>query len=232
MGDEMERANSIAQAAFFWIGALTLIFGPALAYWLTKDTMLATLVLFGAAAAVFVGRFESFVEFAFGPLKAKMRQTIAEANATLDQLREIAVMSASAALTDIMAGGFSGSMSQARRLDVHDDIVASLQRIGVSEDTMRRVKKEWDKGIEFIYSRGIGEMVFSELEQPQRAEVARAWSELGDFSEWRAPTPQQIEKLCERFSHKLSAQVAAALDDYRHFLRTGEIREREKFVRY
>jgi hypothetical protein len=44
-----------------------------------------------------------------------MRETLAEANATVDQVRNVGIALARVVLTDMMSGGFTGGISNARR---------------------------------------------------------------------------------------------------------------------
>ncbi len=189
-------------------------------------------MLLGAGAAIFVGRFESFVEVTFGPLKAKMKQTIAEANATLDQLKEIAAMSASAMLTDAMGSNFWDGMTVSRMLSIYDSIIRSLRKIEVSETQMQEVTKEWNKGVALLYQRGLHEKALLELPQDKAQNFISQWTARNDIPEWQAITPNQIEALFAEFQVTPSEGMKTALGHYRHFLQTGEIRNREEFVSY
>ena len=59
----------------------------------------------------FMARIDDLTELSLGPVKAKMRETIKEAYATIEELRNVAAISAKAILTDIMAGTFMGGMN-------------------------------------------------------------------------------------------------------------------------
>ena len=60
--------------------------------------------------------------------------------------------------------------------------------------------------------------------------IRSAYDALTKFDEWQAATPDELETFVNK--HKLNtAETADVIDDYRHFLRTKEIRRRDEFAR-
>jgi hypothetical protein len=180
----------------------------------------------------FMAKFNDLSEFSLGPLKAKMRETIAEANATLDQLRSVATSMARATLTDMMAGSFMAGMSLATRLQLHDALMIQLRELGVSEKERDLAAVEWRKGICVIYQRIIGNLVARDVRTVDAEKYGRLAKELNamvDMNTWTAPTPTQLRSFLEVHS-LITAELADWLGDYQHFLDTGEIRRRSLFA--
>ena len=68
---------------------------------------------------------------AFGPLRAKLRKTITEAEATLKQLRSVAAAATKAALADSMSANFMAGLTLKSRLQLRDELMRALDEIGV-----------------------------------------------------------------------------------------------------
>ncbi len=50
-----------------------------------------------------------------------------------------------------------------------------------------------------------------------------------EFEQWKAPTPAEMTTYLESVGC-LTDEISEWIDDYRHFLETGEISRREVFV--
>jgi hypothetical protein len=181
-----------------------------------------------------MAKFDDLSEFSLGPLKAKMKETIAAANATLDQLRAVATSMTTATLTDMMAGNFMAGMSLAARLDLHDALMNQLGELGVSEEERSRAAAQWRKGICVIYHRIIGNTIArdgeSSLDPERYNPLFRELNDMVDMTTWTAPTAARLRGFCE--THNLfTTEVSGWIEDYQHFLDTGEIRRRSVFAK-
>lgn len=160
-----------------------------------------------------------------------MREVIYEANATIDQLREVATTIARAQLTDLMAGNFMSGITLGKRMDIHDEVLAALDKLGVSAEQRSRAEAEWRRGIAVTYHRIIGaEMVETaktlNLAHPQ---IAKAFEETLDFDQWSVQEPARMEQFCKEHGVD-SPEVWAWIADFSHFLSANEVRRREQFV--
>ena len=197
--------KSKAMTFLFWCGTLFTLFVPLGIAIITKNANASWLSALCGAFVIIVAKLDNIAELSLGPLKAKMRETIQEALATLEQLREIAATSAKATLTDSMAGNFMKGTTLENRLDLHDEIVKSLISIGVSKQQIEEATKMWNKGVGIIYHRGIRVALEGRkkpnLVNTQASDEVRAASneflELIEFDKWKAPTPDEIEKFID-----------------------------------
>jgi hypothetical protein len=228
----MEDSKSRSMVVLFWVAIgftatmptiIGLLGGPANVVW-------ASLVC--GAFITFISKADGLAELSLGPLKAKMKETIQEASATVGQLRELATTMASAMLTDIMAGEFLSSMPLAKRLQLHDALLAQLDALGLSPEQRRRAEAEWVKGVGLIYNR----IIRDHLRDAAQRQVApghvegcmRRLSEIQNFSTWLVPGPEELKRFC-KIERIESDAVMKWIDDYDHFSRTNEIRHREEF---
>jgi hypothetical protein len=223
--------QNLGMTVLFWIGIAFTALVP-ITIGLTGGSASTTWVAALCGAFItFMAKLKDLTELSLGPVRAKMRETIAEANATVEQLREVATTLVSAMLTDMMAGNFMSGMTLGVRLELRDQVMSSLRRIGVSEDQLSRAEAEWRKGIGVTYHRIVAKAI-------QRAAgdgkhdpaLATEFQELLDFPTWSAPRPVEMESFARKRG-VLTEDVQGWIADYRHFLDTNEIRRRGEFER-
>ena len=168
-----------------------------------------------------------------------MRETIQQANATIEQVQRIARNISETTLTALMAGnfGFTDGLNLESRLDLHDRLVQSLKEIGIPDKDISELDAKWKQGIGVIYHRAIAPLI-DDREEPHRInpnateeqeKVRAGWDELLEFEQWKAPTPAEMTIYLESVGF-LTDEINEWIDDYRHFVETGEINRREVFV--
>ncbi|MBS0538953.1 MAG: hypothetical protein JSR47_09370 [Proteobacteria bacterium] len=153
----------------FVMGILMITIGTPLFAFLGKNAA-ASCVLVAGIVAVLVGRLHLVEELALGPLKARLRASIDEANATTQQLRSVAIALAEASLTDLMSGNFFDGMSLHRRFEMRDIIVKSLVELGLTQSDIQNASRTWNKGIQVTYHRAIRNAFPKEIDQKARDE--------------------------------------------------------------
>jgi len=190
------------------------------------------------AFVTFMSKIESLAELSLGPVKAKMKETIREATASIENLQKVATVTSKATLTDLMAGGFMGGMRLEKRLELHDEVIESLKEIGASQEQLAEAESDWKKGIAIVYHRAIRKAV-EERKHPNRVnpEASEAQKNAGkeikdllDFENWAVPSPHQIKVILKKYNID-STQVNKWIEDYDHFLKTNDIRNREEFIK-
>ena len=221
----------------FWFGIAFTLIAPIVIGTILHDHTTAWIAALCGAFVTFMAKLESVAELSLGPVKAKLRAKIEEASATIDQLRKVAVATIEASLTDSMAGSFMGGTTFRQRLELHDKLIRTLTDIGASSSEIAAAKSEWDKGIAIIYHRAIKTAV-ENRESPNRinpdaSEQQKAagteLQDLLDFDSWAVPTPDQMRTVMKKHN-VLSGDAETWVNDYEHFLESGEIRRREEFV--
>ncbi|SBW11257.1 conserved hypothetical protein [uncultured Alphaproteobacteria bacterium] len=193
------------------------------------DTSTAWIAALCGAFVTIVSRFDDLTKVSLGPLKAEMREAINEANATIEQLREVATTITDATLTDLSAGMFWGGLSTKSRLDYHPKMIASLQKIGASQEQIDRAEAGWRNAIGILYLNHITKA--AEAAAPNASAFTPARGELRNaFKDSVAPAPSALEQVLS--SHSLtSPEIKQWLDDYHHFLATKEIRRYDEFAK-
>jgi len=220
----------------FWGGVIFTLAAPLFIGIFYKDTNTTWVAALCGAFVTFMARIDDITEISLGPVKAKMRETIKEAYVTIEELRNVAAISAKAILTDIMAGTFVGGMNLKTRLSLHDQIITSLKEIKASENAIKDAEEMWLKGIRIIYLNiikasleGRDKLSKSDIKtSPENLEASRELNKMLCFEKWQTPSPDEIESFIEGkviMTEKLSEWIS----DYRHFMGTGLIRRREDF---
>ncbi|MGF6637259.1 hypothetical protein [Paraburkholderia sp. MM6662-R1] len=221
----------------FWIGAVLTLLAPPSIVLSTANTQAAWITAVCCLAFTLLTRAEDLAELSLGPLKAKMREQVREAAATVAELKAVAASAAAANLTILMSGNFMGGASLRSRLELFDRIVSSLREVGFTEDELHAITSDWRKGMGLIYHRAISTCVLgrtsasdhSNAASPEQRRIADAFQELCIFERWEVPSPEEMRRfLAER--RVIGDAVNAWIDDYRHYLDTGEIRRRDVFV--
>ena len=222
----------------FWCSVIFTLVVPLVIGIGFKDPSTSWVAALCGAFVTFIAKFDALAELSLGPVKARMKEQIAEAAATLEQLREVATATSRATLTDLMAGGFMGSMSLKKRFELHDNIISSLKKIGAGAEQIEQAETEWKKGVSVIYHRAIKKCV--ELrEEPSQVNIyapepnKKAGQEIQDlleFESWSTPTPHQIKTVLKKYEISVTS-ADEWLNDYQHFLNTNEIRRKEGFIK-
>jgi hypothetical protein len=217
-------------------GAFTLA-APLLVGIYTREVGLATVAAVCGAFVTLLAKIDDLVELSLGPVKARMRETIQQAAATVEQLQKIAVVSTRAQLTALMSASFMHGANMEQRLAIRGQLIDELEALGISKGDIASVETEWRKGVGIIYHRYVREYLAGMKEHPEvrYPEEARkaAYSEIDGlmhFPTWSAATPEQIKAVLDRHGIAPTSGLAEWLADYRHFLNTGEIRNTDKFA--
>jgi hypothetical protein len=226
-----KNQRGLAMKALFGIGLLYSVVVPFIVLYITQNESYVWMSLLVGVFITITSRFNELVEFSLGPLKAKMKEKIAQTEATLEQLRKVGVSTSGAILTSIMAENFSGGTTFRRRKELHDKIIKMLGGIGANEKEIQEAESDWIKGISVIYYREITWRVklqknINTINSAAPEENKAAGNELDlllDFKNWLVPSPDKITEILSKNSIDIE-KVNILLKDYEWFLNKNEIR--------
>ncbi|HCE4642747.1 TPA: hypothetical protein NGT82_004635 [Vibrio parahaemolyticus] len=221
----------------FWLGVLFTLCAPIVIGIHFNDTSTSWVAALSGAFVTFVAKLPEIAELSLGPVKARMRDKIEEASVTITQLKKIAVSNSEATLSDLIAGSFMGGMSQAKRLEIHSNVMNALKEIGADKAELEFVERDWKKGISIIYLRAIKSAVEGREKAHQINSAATdaqksASAELdilSDFDTWTSPTACQTRKVIEKYGIN-SEEVEYWIAEYKYFEDHGYIRDKERFA--
>jgi hypothetical protein len=224
--------------ALFWIGVIFTLVAPVIIGICFKDASTSWVAALCGAFIAFVSKLDEISELSLGPVKAKMKEKIEEAEKVLQQLRESATVNAHSTLTDLGAGSMMGGMRTDRRLEIHNNIISNLREIGCSEEQVAWAERDWKKVMNIYYCNFIKQLV-EERTSPHtvnpnasenRKQAHKELKELEDFGKWEMPSPNQIRSVLSRHSVQDEA-VDGWVEDYEHYLNTNEIRRVDEFIK-
>ena len=222
----------------FWVGLLFTLIAPVFIGIYYENESTSWVAALCGAFITFMAKIDDLAELSLGPVKARMKEKIEEANATIEQLRDIAASTTGATLTDMMAGRFMGGMSFSKMLNIHDSLTESLHSIGIPPEKISEIENDWRKGISIIYYNAIQGAVERREKKgqinPNATDEEKATigelKELLEFETWTVPAPGIIRKVLIR--HNIENDIASLwIEDYEHFLNNNEIRRRDEFVK-
>jgi hypothetical protein len=220
--------DRIGKILHLWFGIIFTASAPALVGLMFQDFNVAWLSALCGAVIILTAKVDALAELSLGPLQAKMQATIAEATATIVQLREIATSMATVVLSDLMAGQFLWGMSSAKRHELHDELIADLKRLGASQNQLDRAQVEWWKGIGVMYHNKLGHDLLNRAvaagktgQEPRLC--AEEFGKLINAKTRSVAPPDDYEEFFKRHN-LLSPEVEASINDYRHFVATKGVR--------
>ena len=202
-----------------------------------KPTEMGIVVLVGAIVLAFLN-IDKIQRFKGAGFEAEMKRAVEEANATIEQLREVAATASEAILTDLMAGNFMSGTTLEKRLELHDQLMGNLRDIGASEKQIEKADEMWEKGIAIIFHRGI-RVVLEGRENPHQIntkaeeyvlQASREFQELLKFEEWKTPPSDELREFVNS-KGVMNPKVDELLKDYSEFEKSGTFRRRDVFVK-
>ena len=225
-------------------GKLITIIGSLLALCLTvmfgvmgKPTEMGIIVVAGAIALAFLN-IDKIQKFKGAGFEAEMKRAVEEANATIEQLREVAATSSEVILTDLMGGNFMSGTTLEKRLDLHDQLIGNLKDIGASKKQIENADEMWKRGIGIIFHRGI-RSALEDREHPNRIntkaekhvlEASKEFQDLLKFEEWKVQSSDEFREFINR-KDVMNPEVDELLKDYSKFVESGKFRRRDVFVK-
>lgn len=222
------------KTALFWFAVAFTFAAPVIIGLKFENSTTSWVAALCGGFLVLIARLDDIAELSLGPLKAKMRKTIAQAVATTEQLRDVATASARATLSTLISDHFLGGMKLARRFELHDSVISSLDQIGASEQQKLTADSEWQNGVTVIYHSKIGNAFqkVAEKEGKLGAEwnaIAEEWGSLFDEANWKAAEPAKMRSFLKN-KDLLGPDVEKWLKDYEEFVKTGVVPDLHNLV--
>lgn len=234
----MSESNSTARpklATWAWGAAC---FGVVLDAILVATNTIKTeqgwLVLAAAGVLALASQIDRLTELSGLGVSAKLREKIAEADATIQDAREIFATLSRAILTDLIAGDFMSGMGTQRRLDLHDEVMRELRDAKLTRSQLERAEAGWKGGMEMMFNRLFRRLLderlaASAMPKEDQGKVSAEFRKLLDFDQWMAGSPTDYRQLFER-AGLLDAEVLGWVSDFQHYRDTAELRRRDAFL--
>jgi len=237
--------TALPRACVSVVGVLLIIgVAPALLWFRQDEGAALTMAALGIAAFLLV-RIDEVAELSLGPLKARMKETIAQANATIDQLRTVTLQLSRATLAALISTGLNdnmmgsdfanNSMTLEQRLASQDRVISSLEEIGATKDQIADATQHWRRGIGIIYHRILARAIRDAMLAASAAQPAQPnkpiipFQPLLNYPNWQGASPKEMEEFCRQHA-VLTPNIQQWIEDYRYFLDTGTIRRRNEFA--
>ncbi len=229
-------ATTVAKRVLFWIGLVFTLTAPLYSQLQLHDSTAAWIGLLCGAFVTLMAKYDEIAEFSFGPVKARMKETLSEAAATIKQLQQVALSQSTATLTDMMAGSFMGGTTFQTKIGLHDNLLAKLREIGLDETEIRQADEMWRRGMGVNYHREIRNALegrtnpnqYNMNASPELRAACEDFQKMLDFPRWMAPSADEMESFIER-KQFMNPTVAELISDYRHYLKTGEVKRKDVF---
>lgn len=226
------------KAFLFGVGVVIAVLVPVPLALITKSPSYGVLCFVSGTLAVLFSRLDVLEEVSVGPLKAKLRLAISEANATIEQLRSLGGDLSDATLSLLMATEFMDGMGIAKKFELHQRIVNCLRSLGASAEQVKSAQANWFKGVSIMYLRVIRLHIeerqsFSRVNldvQPNDQQASNSIHALMNFENWYVPTPAEMRRILHE-NNVNKPVVNQWIDDYETFLRDSIIPRQDEFLR-
>ena len=185
--------------------------------------------MLGATAMfLFFMNLDRIAEFEWLGGKAKTREIVDEARATIEQLRHLAVVFADATITGLIASGRWGGSGADTQVRIRDELIKILRELEVDDAGIEKAQESYVKYLSFYHAQKV--LDFSP-DRPSSSEVTDRWNELQGRSEVEGnlPTPEEFESFFEDCGI-LNQATRECIEDYRYFLKHHEVRNMERFL--
>lgn len=201
-----------------------------------KPAEMGLIIVAGAIGLAFLNT-DKIQRFKGAGFEAEMKKAVEDANATIEQLRNVATTSAKATLTSLMADNFFDGTTLKNRLELHDQLISNLKDIGVSKHQIEEADEMWKRGVGVIYHRGLRNKLEGRKHPNQLnikagekvIEASQEFLKLLKFDEWKSPSSKEIEEFIEN-KGLMNQELKDLIGDYKHFESTGTIRRKELFI--
>lgn len=191
---------------------LLILLGKSEAGWMTLIS--AIIVMLGT-------RFDAIEEISLGPLRAKLRKQVEEAEQVITAIRALATQVASTTLSLVKRsgrlGGYDDEEEEAIRIEVHD----LLKQLGVGESEVNDTLNEWHRFTELDYSLFTlgGTQVPKDLPQEHQPR----WKELRSGGVKKIPLPEELKEFFEQ-AGMLTSEREELIKDYEFYLKNRKHR--------
>ncbi len=220
----MDLALRLVSPRLFLLGFLVVV--PTVAVVFGNNSGAVILGAIGAAALLLT-RLEDITGFKLPRLEAELKQSITEANTTIQQLRELALAIAEPTLNEMaMSGEISHRLDFSTHNESKEKIVSTLRKIGVPEHNLMKALGGWTE----ITLRKLSNLMSQRIHE-LHPELDMGVNLQGQFQairliDGKAAKPEVISGFLHQ--HKLYyAELLKMADDYKHLHSTGEVRRPE-----
>ena len=157
-------------------------------------------------------------------IRMELQSTLKEANATIKQLRQLAVAISEPQLSELaMNGAMLSELRFSYQYERERQIVATLNSLGVSQDEITAATHVWTvvtlRKLSAIIARDIGEI---------DKQLAEKFAEMRVDAHENPVKPDVLRKFL-RDNHVIDEAVVELVDDYEHLFETGEVRRPDVF---
>jgi hypothetical protein len=218
--------NSALPAALAVIGVLFLIGAPCAVFVLRKNlkTALGVGAFFGTLgiAALILTRLPDIKLFKGLGITAELQQTIREANATIKQLRQLAVTLAEPELSQIaMSGVMLSQLTFTYQYERKQEIVKTLEALGLEQADIDHALRVWTD----VTRRKMSKLLCASIKDTKLVDPCLR---IRLDAQEQAADPSVLKAFFGQ-NHLTDEDAVNWLADYEHLFKTGEVRRPELF---
>lgn len=158
-------------------------------------------------------------------LNKAAEQAVAEANASVEEVRSLALAFSGVMLNVVAYDGVWGGMDAALKVLLRDEVRQTLRNLKVAPATIDKTTDICDAVLRHAYARLLQNAAkrAAAADQAKAFEVDRLLEPLADLSTFTTPHPAKVRKIITEHG-VVNTEVDDLLGDYEHFWQTREVR--------
>lgn len=209
--------SSAGRTLLLIIGALSIVGAPLVAWLRPEDGRTWWVMMLSGCLAVIVTRLGDVVELSIGPLRARMREAVSRAEGAVDSLKKLAIATTRALSAHVLASYYTDYLSMNDRIKILEEIERAIDAMDMSAQEKELATAPWKEFMPTIYCNRI-EGILLETASPSYAEFRSL---------------KGADRTADGVRNFLSAQkgldsvLAALVDDYAQFERTGRVQRKD-----
>lgn len=205
------------------IVAMALVFVPALYVFVMNPEIKTATLLAGAGLLIaFLSRFNDIIELSGFGVSAKLKDTIKEAHATIEQVKDLAMVLAKSSLSNTARSGWWGGLTDDQSQEFFKETVDVLKAVGLSENQIFEAGRDFQNCIlRSYYMSLLGQTTIPDTDN---SELRKEWELLRKCP---VETPHKVDVLKAFFIKYdlMTKDVQKRLDDYEYYFTHHEFKD-------
>lgn len=218
---------SVENKVAFWISFFFLLGASSVFGYLDKLGAMSLSVIAGAIGMAFAN-LDRFSRIKGAGFEAELKKAVDEAYATTSSVKELSAELTRSILGIIAGEGRWGGMGLKRKLQLREEIDASLTKIGLKEYEIAETHKLFDQYLLWDHGRAIIDL----MQKSDKAdnELRESLNKLTNYRDLSVASPEEFEAVKEKYKID-DPEIGERISDLKYFLANKTLRRPELWLR-
>jgi hypothetical protein len=215
------------QKALFGLGIIYILGAPLIFLLPINAKEPAIFLLVSGALLTILSRFEDITELGLFGLKAKVERALGEAQVTLEQVKELAKISAISSLSNTARSGWIGGIPDDLQQEILTSTEETLKKLGYTDDEIKEITEDFYNCRLTSYRQTLLAGGSMEIPSGENREAEKEWK---DLRKWGIkPMPPEILRAFFTKYIVMTTELEKRLNDYEHYFKTRTLPDLEDY---